>query len=72
MSIPNSELPTPKRSNKAIYIVFIVLLIGANIYLYLNNRSTNNSLETVSGEKEKLDSTYKQLNHDYQKALAEI
>ncbi len=72
MSIPNSELPTPKRSNKAIYIVFIVLLIGANIYLYLNNRSTNNNLETVSGEKEKLDSTYKQLNHDYQKALAEI
>jgi archaellum component FlaC len=66
------ELPTPKRSNKAIYIVFIILLIGANVFLYLNNRNTSTTLETVSTEKEKLDSTYKQLQHDYEKALAEI
>ena len=71
MSIP-TELPTPKRSNKAIYIVFIILLVVDNIYLYLNNRSTSTTLETVSTEKEKLDSTYQQLSHDYKKTLAEV
>ena len=72
MSTVQPELPTPKRSNKAFYIIFIVLLIGANIYLYLNNRNTSSTLENVSTEKEKLDSTYKQLTHDYKKTLAEL
>ncbi|MFM2048514.1 MAG: hypothetical protein RI955_1062 [Bacteroidota bacterium] len=72
MSETNPELTTPKKSNKAVYIVLILLLVGANVFLYINNRNNSNAVETLTGEKEQLDSTYKQLEHDYKKTLAEL
>jgi hypothetical protein len=72
MSEINPEVNTPKKSNKAVYIIFILLLVGANVFLYINNRNNSTALEVVSNEKEQLDSTYKQLEHDYKKTLAEL
>lgn len=72
MSETNAELGTPKKSNKAVYIIFILLLVGANVFLYINNKSNSNALEVVTNEKFQLDSTYKQLEHDYKKTLAEL
>jgi predicted nuclease with TOPRIM domain len=72
MSEINSENTPPKKSNKVPYIILLILLIGANVFLYINNSKNSTALETVITEKNQLDSTYKQLEHDYKKTLAEL
>jgi hypothetical protein len=71
MSNPN-ELPKPKRSVKAFYIVFFILLIGANVYLYITNRSTQSDLTNITTQKDSLETEYNNLTRSYKKTLAEL
>jgi regulator of replication initiation timing len=60
----------PNRNNKLFYVLFILLLLGFNVFMYLNNRQVNTEKNEIVDQKAKLDSTYNLLKRDFEKVTA--
>jgi predicted nucleic acid-binding Zn-ribbon protein len=74
---PNLSSPPPagqpkRRSNTWIYATVIALLLGTNIYLFLNRREMQSQNTELSAGKESADSSYAAVNTEYQAALARL
>ncbi len=62
----------PKRSNAWIYLTVIGLLLGTNVYLFLNQRNLRGSNNQLTSGKAAADSSYTAVNTEYQAALARL
>lgn len=64
--------PAPKRSNTWIYLVIIALLLGTNIYLYLQKSKTTEILVEKQGQLQQADTSLAQLQNEYNASLARL
>jgi peptidoglycan hydrolase CwlO-like protein len=71
----NQELtndPKPRRSNTWIYLVIIALLLGTNVYLYLQKNKTTEQLSTSQVMLQQADTSLGQLQNEYNASLARL
>lgn len=74
---PSLSSPPPagqpkRRSNTWIYATVIALLLGTNIYLFLNRREMQSQNSELAVGKASADSSYAAVNTEYQAALARL
>ncbi len=74
---PSLSLPPPagqpkRRSNTWIYATVIALLLGTNIYLFLNRREMQSQNSELAVGKASADSSYAEVNSEYQAALGRL
>jgi predicted nuclease with TOPRIM domain len=64
--------PRPKRNNTWIYLVIIALLLGTNVYLYLQKNKTTETLVTSQQMLQQADTSMAQLQSEYNASLARL
>lgn len=64
--------PRPRRNNTWIYLVIIALLLGTNVYLYLQKNKTTETLVTSQEKLQQADTSIVQLQNEYNASLARL
>src|ERR1700749_460094 len=64
--------PRPKRNNTWIYLVIIALLLGTNVYLYLQKNKTTETLVVSQQMLQQTDTSMAQLQGEYNASLARL
>jgi hypothetical protein len=64
--------PRPKRNNTWIYLVIIALLLGTNVYLYLQKNKTAETLVVSQQMLQQTDTSMAQLQGEYNASLARL
>jgi cell division protein FtsB len=64
--------PRPRRNNTWIYLVIIALLLGTNVYLYLQKNKTTQTLVVSQQMLQQTDTSMAQLQNEYNASLARL
>lgn len=64
--------PAPRRNNTWIYATIIALLLGTNVYLFLNKNKLSDQNQQLALQSARSDSSANSINTEYQAALARL
>lgn len=72
VSNSGSNTPAPRRNNTWIYATIIALLLGINIYLFMNKSKLSDQNQQLALQSARSDSSANSINTEYQAALARL